>query len=53
MHILTHHNAISHEEHHPTKDVDHEERHWQSTQVIILTTAKEIPVTCFRAQHHK
>lgn len=49
MPTLTHHNPIGHEEHHPTKDMNHEEGHRQTTQVIIPTAAKDISVTCDRA----
>lgn len=50
---LTHHNTIGHEEHHPAKDMNHKEGYWQTAQVIILTAAKDIPMTCKRAKSHK
>lgn len=53
MQTLTHHNPIGHEEHHPTKDMNHEEGHRQTTQVIILTAAKDISVTCDGARSCK
>lgn len=46
---LTHHNPIGHEEHHPSEDMDHEEGHRQTTQVIVPTAAEDISVTCDRA----
>ena len=49
---LTHHNAVGHEEHQPTEDMDHEEGHWQTTQVIILTAAEDIPMTCITTKSH-
>lgn len=30
--------------------MNHKERHWQTTQVIILTAAKDIPMTCYKAK---
>ena len=42
---LTHHNTIGHKEHHPAKNMNHEEGYWQPAQVIIPTAAKDIPVT--------
>lgn len=50
---LTHHNPIGHEEHHPTKDMNHEEGHGQTAQVIILTAAEDISVTCGRARSRR
>lgn len=47
---LTHHNAIGHEKHQPTEDMNHKEGDGQPAQVIILTAAKDIPMTCDRAQ---
>lgn len=49
----THHNTISHEEDHPTEDMNHKEGHRQSTQVIILTAAEDIPVAWNGAKCHK
>lgn len=46
---LTHHNTIGHKEHHPAKNMNHKEGYWQPAQVIILTAAKDIPVTWNRA----
>lgn len=51
--LLTHHYTIGHEEHHPSKDMNHKEGHWQPTQVIILTAAKDIAVACNRAKCQK
>lgn len=51
--LLTHHNTIGHEEHHPAKDMNHKEGYWHPTQAIILTAAKDIPMTCNRAKSHK
>lgn len=42
----TYNNTISHEEHHPTKNMDHKEGYRQPTQVIILTATKDISMTC-------
>lgn len=42
---MTHHYTIGHEENHPTKDMNCKEGYWLSTQVIILTTAEDIPMT--------
>lgn len=50
---MTHHNTISHEEHHPTKDMNCKKGYWQPAQVIILTTAKDILMTCNRGKSHK
>lgn len=50
---LTHHNTIGHEENHSTKDMNHKEGHWEPTQVIILTAAKDIPVACNGAKRRK
>ena len=47
---LTHHNTIGHEEHHPAEDMNHKEGYWQPAQVIILTAAKDIPMTCNRGR---
>lgn len=49
----THHNTIGHEEDHPTEDMNHKEGHRQSTQVIILTAAEDIPVAWNKAKCHK